>query len=82
MASSKAKAGKPAKKAPTMLKPCPFCGTSQWLCLLGTNHYWVHCEECGTEGPYKASKFDARAAWNRRAKPDAQAARRAGGKGP
>lgn len=55
------------------LLPCPFCGTPPGTDIEnnGVGVYWIICdngaEACGSEGPYRHSQDDARAAWNRRA---------------
>jgi len=48
------------------LLPCPFCGSVPTD--ISTNGY-IFCSECSANGPY--TKGDARAAWNRRATPQA-----------
>ncbi len=47
------------------LDPCPFCGGTASVvdCLQG---YWVMCDQCAAEGPWKEGKTVAIRAWNRR----------------
>ena len=67
------------------LKPCPFCGNDGSksrldVCSSSTRHagweFTVECTNCGAEGAYAASGFQAKRKWNARADltPDPQAA--------
>ena len=50
------------------LKPCPFCGEREELCLLPDKHFYsVNCEVCGTLGPIGETEDIAVELWNRRA---------------
>ena len=52
-----------------VLLGCPFCKNrdqSTLLIMQGTD-YWVACDECGAEGPYRSTIEQARLAWNTRA---------------
>ena len=52
------------------LKSCPFCGGVPKLNAPGYEYYspcWCKCTRCGAEGPAKASKLEAKEAWNKRA---------------
>lgn len=61
---------------PDMLKPCPFCGSSDvilvdfWAESEGDdNGYAVRCNWCNALGPYyEEDKRAAIVRWNRRAK--------------
>ena len=64
----------------TELKPCPFCGRyddgidGNWKDDLGVDddvwgyvhHYWIHCNNCGTDGPRERDTVSAIESWNRR----------------
>ena len=48
------------------LKPCPFCGGTDFEIM---NEVWGHailCEECGSSSGYWGSFDGAKEAWNRR----------------
>jgi Lar family restriction alleviation protein len=46
------------------LLPCPFCAKSAHICDTGV--FWVACDECDAEGPFKDNDQDAIKAWNTR----------------
>ena len=49
------------------LKPCPFCGEREELCLLPDKHFYsVNCKVCGTLGPIGETEDIAIELWNRR----------------
>ena len=49
------------------LKPCPFCGEMDELCLLPDKRFYsVNCEVCGTIGPAGQNEDIAIELWNRR----------------
>jgi len=49
------------------LKPCPFCGGSDFLMLSnGIDSEFVVCETCGAEGPPSESPNGAVGLWNTR----------------
>lgn len=47
-----------------VLKPCPFCGTTDVV----NNEHCVSCALCGTEGPKNANAYRAVNLWNTRIK--------------
>jgi Lar family restriction alleviation protein len=54
------------------LKPCPFCGnkksTFQENIFFYDHGEWaVVCLECSADGPFRKTKEQAAATWNRRA---------------
>ena len=66
----------PPSSAPSVLKPCPFCGGSPYLCRETTTghttrseYHWVRCHGCGSDGNRSDDKSWAIAAWNRRSDP-------------
>ena len=52
------------------LLPCPFCGLTDPLSVHPLDdeypEYWVHCYQCGIDGPDGPTEADAIASWNRR----------------
>ncbi len=49
------------------LKPCPFCGEMDELCVLPDKQFFsVECEVCGTIGPAGETADIAIELWNRR----------------
>lgn len=58
-----------SKNATEQLESCPFCRSDNlWLIEESEIEYnWVHCKDCGADGPCKETKEEAVKAWNRRA---------------
>lgn len=49
------------------IKPCPFCGEMDELCVLPDKQFFsVNCEVCGTIGPAGQTEDIAIELWNRR----------------
>jgi Lar family restriction alleviation protein len=51
------------------LRPCPFCGGTETLCIshdVETGDPCVQCSWCGAMGPRTASTERAKDEWNRR----------------
>ena len=46
-----------------LILPCPFCGEEQNLkdCIC-----FVHCMNCGADGPFKGDSIGGLKAWNKR----------------
>jgi len=52
------------------LKPCPFCGSYQFLPTPPSKYSrfgFVGCKICGTDGPNRLTLDEAKEAWNERA---------------
>jgi len=52
------------------LKPCPFCGYSEFLPTPPSKYSrfgFVGCKICGTDGPNRLTLDEAKEAWNERA---------------
>lgn len=52
------------------LKPCPFCGESEYVTIqkMLTREYWyVHCGNCRCRTAQYLDRQEAIEAWNRRA---------------
>ena len=53
----------------TILKPCPFCGSTNISVVeagIRTDIWFVQCEDCTATFPHFDSKAEAVMAWNRR----------------
>ena len=49
------------------MKPCPFCGESEFLKPVDYNgRYSVECEHCSAGGPMERTEEEAVAKWNER----------------
>lgn len=61
----------PAEPAPTSLLNCPFCGSTADIACVdstrGEGPIYVHCDNCGADGPQHEWEGDAKAGWNKRA---------------
>lgn len=51
------------------LKPCPFCGCIKVAISDPPYPFFVHCHDCGANGPDQNSRGKAIAAWNTRTPP-------------
>jgi transcription elongation factor Elf1 len=46
------------------LKRCPFCNGHDLVMDLNTVVFWVHCFECGAQGPSSHERSGAAQYWN------------------
>lgn len=50
------------------IKTCPFCGAKNADAISNTAHtgFYVHCHNCGADGPWANNLGEAIDSWNRR----------------
>jgi Restriction alleviation protein Lar len=57
----------PNHKTAPSVRTCPFCGGGSLVPWdKGERTHWVHCKDCGAEGPPSATKGGAWEWWNTR----------------